>query len=271
LTNQAIFDGRARSFVQARRNNDVVADYPGALPTNLADAYSIQDDAIRLVGKPVGGWKVGRIAPHLVPEFGVDRLVGPIFADSIFSADASPFVTMPVLHGFAAAEAELMLRIGTAVPHAVDLLSIRDYIDEVRFGLEIASSPFTGINDHGPAVTASDFGNNFGLVLGPKIEDWQERDLMAAPVELRLDGAIAGVGQLSNMLDGPFGAAAFLANLLAARGIALTPGTWISTGAITGVHQMTAGQSIHATFDNVFAVSCETHAHAPTSQRVEGV
>ena len=266
MTYQANFADVARAFVEARRSNEIVPDYPGTLPVSLADAYAIQDVGIRLVGKAVGGWKVGRVAPHLVDEVGTDRIAGPIFADSIFYADNLASVNMPVLLGFAAAEAELMLRIGATVPLYADILSIRDYIDDVRFGIEIASSPFPGINDHGPAVTASDFGNNFGLVLGPQIYDWRERDLLAAPVELALDGKVVGTGRLADMLNGPLGAAVFLANLLRSRCIALTPGTWISTGAITGVHNIVAGQSVRAIFDSEFEVSCGTRHYSPTLQ-----
>ena len=46
------------------------------------------------------------------------------------------------------------------------------------------------------------------------------------------------------MLDGPFGAACFLFNHLARRGIAVPPGTWISSGAVTGVHRVAIGDHV---------------------------
>lgn len=253
----------ARAFVDARLNSQVVADYPGTLPQHFSEAYSIQDDAIRLLGKPIGGWKVGRVGDSLVEQYGANRLVGPVFSHMIVQVADGEIAKMPALEGFAAVEAELMLRVGKIPPANADIASITECIDEVRFGLEIASSPFPGINDHGPAVTISDFGNNFGLLLGPKIENWKDRDLLNAPVELDVDGEPIGTGTLTNMLDGPFGAAAFLANLLAERGIELTPGTWISTGAITGVHQIRPGQSARARFDGQFEVACNTRLFAP--------
>jgi 2-keto-4-pentenoate hydratase len=253
----------AQTFVDARLNSQVVADYPGSLPQHFSEAYGIQDDAIRLFAKPVGGWKVGRVGDSLVEKYGANRLAGPVFAHMIVQVADGEVAQMPALEGFAAVEAELMLRVGKIPPANADIASITDCIDEVRFGLEIASSPFPGINDHGPAVTISDFGNNFGLVLGPKIQDWQSRDLLNAPVELDVDGERIGTGKLANMLDGPFGAAAFLANLLTGRGIELTPGTWISTGAITGVHQIHPGQSAHARFDGEFEVACDTRLFEP--------
>lgn len=250
----ADYEQIASAFVAARQNNEVVVSYPGEVPATLESAYAIQDIGISMIDRPVGGWKVGRIPDGLTEKYQSNRLVGPIFADSIVDAGAGEFV-MPVLDGFAAAEAELMLRIGKSVPADTAIDDIPDYIDDVRFGIEVASSPFPGINDHGPAVTVSDFGNNFGLVLGPRIDGWQDRDLMMAPVTLSIDGKCVGENRLANMLDGPFGAVATLANVLAARGRELEPGQWVSTGAITGVHQVSVGQHVEASFDGQWRVA----------------
>jgi 2-keto-4-pentenoate hydratase len=152
--------------------------------------------------------------------------------------------------------------VGRTPPPNLSLNEAADYVDAVRFGLEVASSPFPGINDHGPTVTISDFGNNFGLVLGPHVEDWRSRDLLNAPVSLSIDGKIVGEARLAQMLDGPFGAFCFLTESLAKRGLSLEPGQWVSTGAITGVHPIAAGQTASATFDGAFLVSCRTVAYA---------
>jgi 2-keto-4-pentenoate hydratase len=251
----------ANICVEARKHNAVVADYPGVMPSALDEAYQIQDAGIALVGKAVGGWKVGRIPNHLVDVYGSNRLAGPVFSDQIVEPVDDAVPAVPVLKGFAAVEAELMLRVSRTPPQDVTLDQAHEYIDEVRFGLEIASSPFPGINDHGPAVTVSDFGNNFGLVLGPQIVDWRERDLLNAPVALSIDGVVAGHSTLSQMLDGPFGSFRFLAEMLPLRGLALQPGQWVSTGAITGVHKIDAGQAAVAEFDNQFKVACMTIPH----------
>lgn len=205
------------------------------------------DGAISRRGGRIGGWKVGRVADEYVERFGAQRLVGPIFSDMIVETSGGEPV-MPVLDGFAAVEAELIVRVRGDAPEISSIDDARDAVDAVRFGIEIASSPFVGINDHGPAVTASDFGNNHGLVLGPIITDWQTRDLSNVPVMLAIDARTVGSGCAADMLDGPFGAVVFLVQALARRGIALASGSWISTGAITGVHRATAGQHITASF-----------------------
>lgn len=251
------FKAIARTLLAARAGKIKLDDYPGALPQTMAEAYAIQDAAIALDGRRVGGWKVGRIAPHLVDQYGDNRLTGPIFADEIIDASAGQLPAMPVyVPGFAAAEAEILLCFGALDARDYDIDSVRDVITDVRAGLEIASSPFAAINTNGPAVTASDYGNNKGLVLGPPIPDWRNVDLIRMPVELAIDGGPPHAATMETMLDGPFGSALFLIRTLRKRGIAIPPGTWVSAGAITGIHEIAPGARADALFDGRLTVSC---------------
>jgi len=250
----------ARSFVGARRAGHALPDYPGEMPAALDDAYAVQDAALALTGGEVAGWKVGRINPPLGT---VDRLAGPIFTDQVVVADGSP-IAMPVFEGgFGAAESEFLLRIGADADPAKQHYTIdeaRDLIDAVHVGIEIASSPFPGINDHGALVTISDFGNNNGLIVGAAIDGWRDLDLDSWPVELWIEGERVGAATTATMLDGPFGAARFLFELMAERGIALKAGQWISTGAVTGVHPVRVGDRVEARFDGRLTVECTIKA-----------
>ena len=248
----------AKAFLAARRKKTPLTLYPGTMPASMAEAYAIQDAAIASDGRRVGGWKVGRIAPELVDAYGDNRLTGPIFSDEIFDGSAGQRPAMPVYaDGFAAAEAEVLLCLGEVGTRDYDMDSVKDCIAEVRTGIEIASSPFPAINLHGPAVTASDYGNNKGLILGPAISGWRDADLIHMPVEFFVDDAPVGAATMETMLDGPFGSALFLIRTLRARGIAIAPGTWVSTGAITGIHEIRPGQRGDALFDGKIRVSCE--------------
>lgn len=250
----------ASRFVDARRTATALTDYPGTPPAGLSDAYAVQDAAISMRAGAIIGWKVGRINP---PVDDVDRLAGPIF-DSVLAGSSNHMVAMPVFAGgFAAAEAEFLLRIGTAPDPAKRHYTIAEataLIDTVHVGIEIASSPFGGINDHGAGVTISDFGNNNGLVIGPTIDGWEGSNLLAWPVELTINGTLIGAGMAATMLDGPFGAARFLFELMAERGIALTAGQWISSGAVTGVHPVAVGDHVVARFDSRLTVACTIKA-----------
>lgn len=252
------FRAIAEAFVDARRNARALPDYPGTAPQDLAGAYQIQDAAIAIDGRKIIGWKVGKINPPLDSALGANRLAGPIFADTVVVA-AQGVPDMPVFaDGFAAAEAELLLHIapGNADARPATDAETRLVVDEVRLGIEIASSPYPGINNDGPAVTTSDYGNNHGLVIGAALEGWQDIDLCAIPVRTLIDGEVIGSATAATMLDGPYGAVRFLLANLASRGIDISTGAWVSSGAITGVHPVSPGQRVEAVFGMHGSVYC---------------
>jgi 2-keto-4-pentenoate hydratase len=250
----------AGRFLAARRAAAGLESYPGNFPATLNEAYAIQDAAIASWGRPVIGWKVGRVHPPLSDLFGTDRLGGPIFARTNASASGAP-VEMPIFaEGFAAGESEFLLRIGAAPPEGKTQFTLdeaADLIDAVRVGIEIASSPLGAINDLGPIAVISDFGNNNGLVVGPEIQDWRSSGFEGWPVATWIDGEEVGTGTAGDFPDGAIGAARFLFELMAQRDIILTPGQWISSGAVTGVHRARPGQSVEARFDGRLSVGCK--------------
>lgn len=256
----------ADRFLSARRAAAGLRDYPGSFPETLEQAYAIQDQAIAAWRKQVLGWKVGRVLPPLDEKFATDRLAGPIFASHTVVGDGSP-VEMPVFsEGFAAGEAEFLLRIGAPPPSGKSKFTLEEaaeLIDAVHVGLEIASSPLGAINDLGPIAVISDFGNNNGLVIGPEVKEWRSSRFEDWEVRTFIDGMEVGVGRASAFPDGAIGAARFLFELMASRGIALRPGQWISSGAVTGVHDARPGQLVEAYFSEGLSVRCELAAARP--------
>lgn len=264
LTEQA--KSIAGAFVAARREKRALASYPGEAPSDLDAAYAIQNLALALDGREVAGWKVGRINGPDDARLGANRLSGPIFADSVVDAPSGEVPAMPVFaEGFAAAEAEFLLHVAAGWNGEVpgDDAGTLAVLDAVHIGIEIASSPYPGINADGPPVTVSDFGNNAGLVIGPVLEGWQSADFNTITVRLDIDGETAGEATTATMLDGPLGAVRFLLANLSARGIDCSAGTWVSTGAVTGVHPVSPGQSVAAAFAQHGTVCCIIAAAVP--------
>lgn len=264
------FDAKrvAAEFVQARRSAGSLANYPGPVPQDLDAAYRCQDEAIALWGDSIAGWKVGWIPPQFSQKFGAQRLVGPIFADSVVSANGGgKAVSMPVFaNGFAAVEAEFVFQLAKDAPaNVVDWTAetARRFVRTMFIGIEIASSPLVNINDYGPAVVASDFGNNAGLVLGAEVPDWQLRDPESMNCETRIDGAIVGRGNASTVSGGPLASLAFALQCNAQRGRPLRAGDFVSTGAVSGVHAISAGQSAEAVFTGLGVLRCLTVPMTP--------
>jgi 2-keto-4-pentenoate hydratase len=256
----------AGAFVAARREKRALTTYPGEAPSDLAAAYTIQNLAIDLDGRTVAGWKVGRINAPEDARLGADRLSGPIFADSVVSVQAGEAPEMPVFaKGFAAAEAEFLLHVAPGWDGVVpaDDAATRKVLDAVHVGIEVASSPYPGINADGPPVTISDFGNNAGMVIGPVLEGWESAAFETINVRFEIEGVEIAAATTATMLDGPLGAVRFLLANLSARGIDCSGGTWVSTGAVTGVHPVVPGQNVLARFDGHGSVGCKIVAAQP--------
>jgi 2-keto-4-pentenoate hydratase len=259
--------GVAAEFVKARHSAGFFTQYPGAQPQDLDSAYLCQDEAISLWNDTVAGWKVGWIPDPLSQKFGAQRLVGPIFSRSVQRSDGATQVDAPVFaRGFAAVEAEFVVQLAKDAPANVTewtAETARRFVKAMYIGIEIASSPLQNINDYGPAVVASDFGNNAGLLLGAEILDWQTRPLETLNCETRIDGNVVGRGSAAAVSGGPLAALAFALRANARRGRPLRAGDFVSTGAATGVHSIQAGQSAEAIFTGIGSLRCRTVPMTP--------
>ena len=250
--------GIARSFVSARRDARSLAEFPGTIPPDLDAAYLCQDLAIKTWPDRLIGWKVGMIAPPLRAMLGADRVAGAIFAAGL--REACDTVEFPVfVGGFAAVEAEFVVRIARDAPAGKIHWNEREaqaLVGAMHIGIETAGSPLATINELGPTVVAADFGNNAGLILGAAIRDWAAQSLDSLAVVTSIDGQVVGRGDASHLPQGPIGALQFLAGQTAKIGRPLQAGMWVSTGAITGVHDIKPGQSAVASFGSHGRICC---------------
>ncbi len=92
------------------------------------------------------------------------------------------------------------------------------------------------INELGPPAVISDFGNNNGLLLGPKIANWTKRNPEPLPMRVTVNGDVVGEAHGTFGTSTTLGALRFLLQLCGTRGITLGKGTFVSTGAVTGIH-----------------------------------
>lgn len=232
----------AVTFTSARESGAGVKPYPGQTPETLKEAYEIQDLAISKWPHTLVGWKVGGIGPEEAARLGEAKLAGPVFDNKIIKSEGAR-IDMPVFaEGFAAVEAEIVMVISKDAPaDKVDwtIDEARAYVGAVHIGVEVASSPFAQINEMGPLVTISDFGNNNGLIIGEVLPNWENSALEDWSVETIIDGVSLGVMTPPEPLE----SVRFILGNTAKRGRPLKKGMMITTGAITGVHQAYTGQS----------------------------
>jgi 2-keto-4-pentenoate hydratase len=245
----------AGRFVDARRAGRALPGYPGALPRSLDEAYARQDAAIALWCEPVLGWKVGRIPDAWIGPLGEDRLMGPVFESRLQWLEAGDELTFPVIRGgFAAVEAEYIFALARdAEPGRSDYgpMDAAELVRSLHIGVELAGSPLATINELGPAVVVSDFGNNAGVYVGRAIDDWRDRPWSRFTCATWIDGHQVGRGGALSLPGGPLAALAFALNRGAMRGRPLKAGMVVSTGAATGIHDILPGQRALVGFDGI--------------------
>ncbi len=260
----------ARRFVEARLNARALPDFPGQIPGTLDEAYAIQDIAISLYPDDVIGWKVGRIPPPLQARLGRDRVAGATFAKALRTPAAGEVVPLSAIAGgFAAVEAEFIFRLGRDAPSDKTDWTVEEALGiagSLHVGVEFAGSPLKTINELGSTVVATDFGNNAALIVGPEIPGWRERAWADLPCETWIEGALVGVGSAASIPEGPAAALAFLLGHVAARGMPLKAGMYVTTGAATGIHDIHAGQSARVSFGEFGEILCKAEEARPAAR-----
>ncbi len=239
----------ADAFTSARAQARVIDRYPGAVPPDLAAAYRVQAAAIERWPDAIRGWKVARVSPAFASQFPEERLIGPAFARNVHWVDGEGVAQCPVFEGgFAAVEAEIVIVVASDAPHGKrdwTADTVGSLVRSMHIGVEVASSPLASLNDAGPAAVVSDFGNNWGVVVGPEIPNW--RDIERIDAETFIDGVSVGRGTAVKH-GGALGSLAFTLNKRAEQGAILRAGDVISTGMITGVHDIRVGQESRHVF-----------------------
>jgi 2-keto-4-pentenoate hydratase len=246
MSTPATGEAVAAELVAARREGRSLTGFPGVVPASMAEAYQIQELAMSRWQDSLVGWKIGYIPADRRTAGDPDRLVGPIWRqqshlseENVSAAEVGIFTS-----GFAAVEAELVIRLGQDLPaHDGRTWTAQEAADleqRLLVGIELASSPIPDINALGPTVIAADFGNNNGLVLGSVIADWPG----GSPVQLAcyIDGQLVGDGSAENLPGGIHSGLATALNILASRGQPVRAGMVFATGAITGIHPIGPGQ-----------------------------
>ncbi|WP_457393235.1 hypothetical protein [Roseateles sp. P5_E1] len=248
----------AEAFTAARAAGLAIEAYPGTPPATLAEAYAIQAAAIARWPDAVKGWKVARVNPAFAAQFPEERLIGPAFAANVHHVAQGVAAQCPVFEGgFAAVEAEVVIVVAADAPAGkADWTAdtVAPLVKSMHIGVEVASSPLATLNDIGPGAVISDFGNNWGVVVGAEIANW--RELETIDVETFIDGQSVGTGKVA-IKPGPLGALAFTLNKRAQQGEILRAGDVISTGMITGVHDIRIGQQSRHVFAGVGEVQVQ--------------
>jgi 2-keto-4-pentenoate hydratase len=245
---------------QARRLLDHRAHgTPNPVPPaseRLADfplAYAIQDagDTILRVERgftPIG-YKIAASNQVARDHLGIDTpFHGRLYQQMV---SPSPATVAFVADFFKAYEPEIGLQIGRDLDPGTapfDAAMIKAATAAVLPAIELVGSWFVPWTEAGAPNLISDNAAFAHWIMGEAIRDWSGLDLLDAPIALHVNGVLRGTGAGRNVDGGAFGATAWLANALAAKGYGLRAGDYITTGIVMPPVAVAAGDQVVAEF-----------------------
>lgn len=246
-------------LLAARRSGRPIDGLPeGLSPDGLDDAYAIQDQLVRLMGRPVVGWKIGCTSPEAQSVLGIHHpIAGRVFDGGLIDSPAALPAAEHVIRGV---ESEFAFRLAAdlpaqAAPFGRDRVSAA--VERLYPAIEIIDSAFAQAVwvRIGSASVVADNSGHRALVLGHPSDDWRDLDLAGAPVELRVNGELRDAGSGARVLGHPLDALAWLANDRARRGDGLKAGQIVTTGTCTGFHTLDPGDQAVADFGDLGQVA----------------
>jgi 2-keto-4-pentenoate hydratase len=249
--------GKAQALYDARRNRVAIAPFTDEDPTlGMADGYAVQSELVKLIladGDRIVGYKAGLTSKPMQTMLGVDRPdYGPVLASTVYKdgdeVSMSRFIQPKI-------EAEIVLVLGSELrgPDAtVD--DARAAVQGAAAAMEIVDSRFADWRIK-LCDTVADLASNGAVAISETVLPLADVDPRLIGMVLTRNGALVDTGAGAAALGNPLAVVAWLANTLAADGIALEPGHVVMTGALHAAVPMAPGERYLAEFDRLGSVA----------------
>jgi 2-keto-4-pentenoate hydratase len=221
-------------------------------PANRAEAFAVQTRMLEAIGGAGSGWKVGATSVKMREIDGHDDIIpGRLLAASTFVGpvqriEATRFPGARV-------EPEFAFRIERDLPARAAPYTAAEVAEAIVFlpAIEIIGDRYPrgpGAVKVDTLLTIADNGGGFGFVAGDPVADWRGIDFGYHHVSLRTGDGAESENFLGEMRAEPVEVVADLANMLGARGIGLTRGEFVTTGAAAVPQPLVAGSRVTADF-----------------------
>lgn len=260
----ALIEQLARRLYQAERSRQQIRQISLEHPQiDIADAYRIQRcwvDMKLADGRTLVGHKIGltsramQMASQIEePDFGA--LLDDMFWDDGAAIPSERFIVPRV-------EVELAFILGKRLqgPH----VSLFDVLDAVRYvapALEIIDARSEQVDSASGRPrkvfdTIADNAANAGVVMGGRPVRVDALDLRRVGAILSRNAVIEETGLAAGVLNHPANGVVWLANRLAAHGVALEAGQVILSGSFTRPVYARRGDVFHADYGQLGSVAC---------------
>lgn len=249
--------GLAAQLHEAERSREPIAPLTESHPElTVADAYRIQQLNVqrrKQGGALVRGRKIGLTSVAMQQQLGVDEPdFGALFAEMIVEeGDAIPlaeliqprveaeiaFVMARELQGPGVSAADVLGAVAGALP-AIEVIDSRVADWKIKL-----------------PDTIADNASSARVVCGARLTPVDGLDLRLLGMVLSVNGAVAATGAGAAVLGNPVRCIAWLANKLGEFGVPLRAGDLVIAGALHAALPVAAGDSVHAEFAELGAVT----------------
>lgn len=247
----------ARQIYAARVTGTRMRDLePASKPSTLADAYAVQDRVMRLLGEPVGGWKVGAIS------FAHPSTVAPIPASRLLATPATLPSDDSSLLGIEAEVAFKFKRDFEPSGQAYSKDEILDSIESVHPVIEVLESRFEDILSISRLTAVADNISNGHLIHGPSVSDWRSLNLERPFIKVTNKGRLFSLGIGNNGGD-PFRLLCELVNHAASARGGLSRDALVTTGTCTGIIFCKPGDDLRVEFRGLGVIELKFEVRSP--------
>jgi 2-keto-4-pentenoate hydratase len=225
---------------------------PELRPSNLDEAYAIQDLLAVESGWPVIGWKVGVTDIESQQRGG---LTEPISGRVFRSFDSPAHVHSTAFPGRGMVEAEVAVQIGTTLPPRPERYGREEVLAGIAAAapaFELAVTRFFQPQTTGMLSVIADNSSGWAMVRGEPVP------MAETPLPERVRAQLTAGGEVVSNESDRAGYDAlhwvvWLANHLSARHLALEKGMWVCTGKIAPLRRVTGPERIVAQFGELGA------------------
>jgi len=234
----------ARYLWDAHEQRATYSNLPAELrPDGIDAAYAIQDAFHALATPslgPIGGWKIATTTKVMQQLMGIDRpCAGAIFQSTIHRSPArlaaADYVSLKI-------ECEIAFRLARDLPPENAPFTATDVagaIEAVMPAFELVDDRHAVYRETSALSLIADNCWNQGVVLGDPVPPLSAEALGALQGRLEIGDRPA----LAGKADGPLGALAWVATLIAARGGGLRRGMIVMTGSLIPTTAVGPGES----------------------------
>lgn len=247
----------AQRLIAAERECAPIPPFTDEFPDmTVGEAYRIQKavvDARREAGDRIVGWKVGLTSRAMQEMMGVDQPdYGPVLA-SMLVGDGDAVPVAELIQPRVEAEIAVVLDRPLKGP-GVRAHDVVRATAGVTASLEVIDSRFKDWRIRLPD-TVSDMASSARVVLSGRVVPIGAMDLRLVGMVLTRRGEPVATGAGAAALGNPVHAVAWAANTLGRLGVTLDEGDVIMPGALHRAVDVTAGDTVRATFDRLGPVT----------------